>query len=114
MTRSLLLAGTVGLCLIVPVSHAAGAAGTAEAAEVAIVDYKFIPSELKVSRGTTVKWLNKEKRTSHSILFLEPGASESDRLFPGDTWSRTFDKPGTYPYRCGPHEEMKGRIVVTE
>jgi len=104
----LLLAGTVGLCLAVPVCHAG------EVVEVGIADYKFTPSELKVSRGTTVTWINKEKRTSHSVLFLDPGATESDRLFPGESYSRTFDKAGSYSYRCGPHEEMQGKIEVTE
>lgn len=106
--RSLLLAGAVGLCLAVPVCHAG------DTVEVGIADYKFTPAELKVSRGTTVTWINKEKRTTHSVLFLEPGATESDRLFPGESYSWTFDRPGSYPYRCGPHEEMQGRIEVTE
>ncbi len=108
MILRLLMAGTVGLCLAVPVCHAG------EVVEVGIADYKFTPSELKVRPGTTVTWINKEKRTSHSVLFLDPGAIESDRLFPGERHSRTFDKPGRYPYRCGPHEEMRGMIEVAE
>jgi plastocyanin len=82
--------------------------------EVGIADYKFTPAELKVSRDTTVKWVNNEKRTAHSVFFLGPDGFESERLFPGESFSRTFDKPGNYPYRCGPHEEMKGRIEVSE
>jgi plastocyanin len=106
--RSLLLAGAAGIFLAAPVCHAG------ETVEVSILDYKFNPAELKVSRGTTVKWVNNEKRTAHSVLFLGPEGSESERFFPGESFSRTFDKPGSYPYRCGPHEEMKGRIEVTE
>jgi len=106
--RSLLLAGAAGIFLAVPVCHAG------ETVEVGIIDYKFTPAELKISRGTTVKWVNNEKRTAHSVLFLGPEGSESERFFPGESFSRTFDKPGSYPYRCGPHEEMKGRIEVTE
>lgn len=86
----------------------------AQAVEVGISDYKFQPAELKIKVGTTVKWINHEKRVSHSVLFTGPGGFESDRFFPGESWQRTFDKPGSYPYTCGPHPEMKGRIEVSE
>lgn len=86
----------------------------AQAVEVGIQDYKYNPPEIKVKAGTTVKWVNNEKRASHSILFTGPGGFESDRIFPGESWQRVFDKPGIYVYTCGPHPEMKGRIEVTE
>lgn len=86
----------------------------AQTAEVGIKDYKYEPAELKIKVGTTVKWTNNEKRVSHSVLFTGPGGFESERFFPGDSWQRTFDKPGTYPYTCGPHPEMKATIIVTE
>jgi plastocyanin len=82
--------------------------------EVRIADYKYDPAELKVKVGTTVRWINGEKRVSHSILFLGPEGFESERIFPGESWSRTFDKPGRYPYRCGPHAEMKGAVEVSD
>ncbi|MBE0594034.1 MAG: cupredoxin domain-containing protein [Gemmatimonadales bacterium] len=83
------------------------------AAEVRIQDYTFAPAEITVKAGTTVKWTNAEKRASHSILFTGPGGFESDRFFPDESWERRFDKPGRYPYSCGPHPEMKGLVVVT-
>lgn len=86
----------------------------AQSVDVGIKDYKYDPPEVKVKVGTAVKWINHEKRTSHSILFTGPGGFESERIFPGESWLRVFDKPGTYPYTCGPHPEMRGRIEVTE
>lgn len=86
----------------------------AQAVEVSIQDYKFKPAELKIKAGTTVKWVNNEKRTTHSVLFTGSGGFESERFFPGESWQRTFDKPGSYPYTCGPHPEMKGMIEVGE
>ena len=86
----------------------------AQSVDVGIKDYKYDPPELKVKVGTAVKWVNLEKRASHSILFTGPGGFESDRIFPGESWQRIFDKPGTYVYTCGPHPEMKGKIEVTE
>ncbi len=84
----------------------------AQAVEVGIRDYHYHPHELKIESGTTVKWVNHEKRTSHSILFLGKDGFESDRIFPGESWQRKFDQPGRYEYSCGPHPEMKGVVEV--
>jgi plastocyanin len=81
--------------------------------EVTILDYKFDPAQLTVKVGATVRWVNAEKRVTHSVLFSGPGGYESERFFPGESWQRTFDKPGRYPYGCGPHPEMRGQIEVT-
>jgi len=82
--------------------------------EVSIAQMKFEPQQVRVKPGTTVKWVNHEKRTNHSILFEKEGVPESERLFPGESWSRTFDKPGTYPYTCGPHRDMSGVVEVAQ
>lgn len=96
-------------------AFAAGAALAANGvAEVRIENYKFEPAELRVKVGTTVRWVNNEKRASHSVIWLGPGGFESERMFPGESYQRRFDKPGTYSYSCGPHPEMKGVVVVTE
>ena len=79
---------------------------------VAIREYKFEPATIEVKVGQTVKWINGEKRTSHSIFFQGPSGFETERVFPGESWERVFDKPGAYPYTCGPHPEMTGQIVV--
>lgn len=81
--------------------------------EVGIQDYKFTPAQLRIKTGTTVRWTNLEKRTSHSVLFPGPDGFEGERLFPGDAWQHRFDKAGVFVYSCGPHPEMKGQIEVT-
>jgi plastocyanin len=88
------------------------AASAALAAEVRIKDYKFVPEKVTVKAGETVKWVNDEKRASHSIWFKAEGLPESERMLNGDSWERKFEKPGTYPYTCGPHPEMKGVVEV--
>lgn len=85
------------------------AAGTVE---VAIEKGKFVPQHLRIKAGTTVRWVNKEARSNHSVWFQKEGLPESERFFPGESWQRTFDKPGLYPYLCGPHPEMSGVIEV--
>ncbi|MEJ6000329.1 plastocyanin/azurin family copper-binding protein [Paucibacter soli] len=88
-----------------------GMAAPAAEVVVDIRDYRFMPAELSVPVGTLVVWTNSEKRTTHSILFAEEGL-ESERLFPGERWQRRFERPGRYPYRCGPHPEMTGLVEV--
>ena len=80
--------------------------------EVAIASYRFEPAEIRIKAGDTVRWINREKRTSHSVVFPEEGGRESERMFPDESWERSFAAPGRYPYSCGPHPEMKGIVVV--
>ncbi|MDR2839127.1 MAG: cupredoxin domain-containing protein [Azonexus sp.] len=90
------------------------AAVAATTVDVDIVDYHFNPPTVSIQVGDSVRWINGEKRTSHSVLFPAENGLESERLFPGEEYLRRFEKPGRYPYRCGPHEEMKGEVVVGE
>lgn len=89
-----------------------GIAAAADVIEVKIRDYKFVPERISVKPGTTVKWINEEKRASHSIWFRDERLPESERMFQGDSWERKFDKAGVYPYTCGPHPEMNGIVEV--
>lgn len=100
-----LCSGVLALSLHFPVP--------ALAHEIAVEKYMFTPSELTIRKGETVTWINREKRVSHSVVFLGSG-EESERFFPDERWSRRFDTPGRYEYRCGPHPEMLGTIVVAE
>jgi plastocyanin len=85
---------------------------------VVIFDYEFAPAHVRIRPGDLVRWVNQEKRTSHSILFTVDspafGGTESPRLFPGETWELKFELPGRYGYRCGPHNEMQGSVEVSE
>jgi plastocyanin len=99
------------LCLLAAVAAGVRAQSVAE---VRIESYRYDPAEVSIKAGDSVRWLNGEKRTSHSILFPAEGGRESDRIFPGESWERRFDRAGRYEYRCGPHPEMKGVVVVAE
>lgn len=82
--------------------------------EVSIREYRYEPAEVRIRVGDSVRWTNHEKRTSHSVLFAAEGGLESERMFPDESWTRRFEKAGRYEYRCGPHPEMKGVVVVTD
>jgi plastocyanin len=102
------------MMLLLPALFAVAAASAGEAVEVRAVNMQFEPQRIQIKPGTTVKWVNHERRTSHTVLFEQEGLPESERFFPGESWQRAFDKPGVYPYRCGPHPEMTGVVEVVE
>lgn len=70
----------------------------------------FVPASLKLKRGDTVVWVNKD-------LFAHT-ASAGDRSFdsgemaPGSKWTFVAAKPGTFAYTCTLHPPMKGTLVV--
>lgn len=79
---------------------------------VEIYKFTFTPQEITISPGSTVRWINKEKRQYHSVWFEQLGEPEPDYLFPDDTYERKFEKTGSFPYRCGPHPKMTGVVHV--
>ena len=82
---------------------------------VIIQGYKFIPAEITLKKGQTLRWENREKRQYHSVWFEALDEEEpADYLFPEDSYEREFNQAGTFPYRCGPHPEMTGIVRVTE
>ncbi|WP_371323186.1 plastocyanin/azurin family copper-binding protein [Dechloromonas sp. ZY10] len=90
----------------------AAAPGVAAATvEVEMLDYRFVPAEVRIKAGDTVRWINREKRTSHSVLLVASG-QESERLFPAEQWEKVFERSGRHHYRCGPHPEMQGVVDV--
>ncbi len=71
--------------------------------------YTFCPSNITVKRGATLRWVNVDKRTSHSVWFKQLGKPESDRLFGEEQIEMTLDQaPGTHTYLCGPHWKEEG------
>ncbi len=81
--------------------------------EVVIQNYRYQPQVVQIKVGDTVKWLNREKRTSHSVVFAPEQGGESERFFPDESWQRRFEASGRFPYHCGPHPEMVGVVEVS-
>lgn len=91
----------------------------AEEPFVAILMYRdiFCPESLVVKQGTRLRWINVDRRTSHSVWLREAGRAESERVFPEEVVDMVVDlPPGQYPYICGPHvaDGMTGKLTVTE
>lgn len=79
--------------------------------------HTFCPPELTVKQGSAVRFLNMDRRTSHSFWFRDAGRPESDRYFSGEGATITIDlPPGEHTFLCGPHweqEKMVGKLIVT-
>lgn len=104
----------LALAAALPLAALAAVAAEPEPVEVEIRDYRFLPAELSIRPGTVVRWVNRERRTSHSIRFDAPEIGESERLFPEESWEWRFDTPGVFTYGCGPHPEMRGSVTVAD
>ncbi len=80
---------------------------------IAMVDDRFEPVTLDVPAGTVVTWVN-NGADWHSVAAYD-ASFESPKLAPGESFSVTFETPGTYKYICKHHglAGMIGEIVVT-
>ena len=88
----------------------AGAAPVTGATEVAAQDNRFTPPAIQVPARTTVTWEFKDRFVPHDVTG-DGWASGQPRR--SGSFTHTFDRPGTYPYRCKLHDGMEGRVVVT-
>ena len=79
-------------------------------AKVSIVNFAFTPGEISIAPGESVTWSN-DDGAPHGLAYHD-GAKGTDLLLPGATFSRRFDRPGTYDYHCAVHPYMTGRVVV--
>lgn len=91
-----------------------GSPGTVRAQDssVSIVDFAFDSSSITIEAGSTVTWTN-DGDAAHTVT-ADDGAFDSGELASGETFSFTFDEPGTYTYHCDIHPDMTAEIIVTE
>ncbi|MGZ3602266.1 MAG: cupredoxin domain-containing protein [Ktedonobacterales bacterium] len=80
--------------------------------QVTLTDYTFSPVNIRVVKGTTVTWINKDA-ASHNIVFDNNMAQSAILPAHSGNYSYTFLTPGTYTYHCGLHPEMVGKVIVT-
>ena len=102
--------------VVVPFSMLEAAAKKHTDKRVTIEDSSFNVKELTVPVGTTIKW--KMGASLPHTVTADDGTFESGTLRNGDSFSFTFDTPGTYPYYCRFHggpggSGMSGVVTVT-
>jgi plastocyanin len=88
--------------------------GNTLAKEVIVEIYKkaFIPAHITIAKGDTVIWKNIEKRQYHNVWFKQFDKEEPNYFFPDESYQRTFNESGEFPYECGPHPKMTGIVTV--
>jgi YVTN family beta-propeller protein len=89
----------------IAVQHAAMAG-----AKVSISNFVFEPGQLTVAVGQSVTWVNNDG-APHGIAFKD-GAPGMELMLPGQSFNRTFSKPGVYDYACAVHPYMTARVTV--
>ena len=95
---------------------AAGCGGNSTADEPVATDavtmvksYRFDPGVVKVKAGDTVTWTNADNFT-HTVRV---DGQEDHKVDKGESFSLTFDEPGTYHYVCTLHShDMEGEVIV--
>jgi plastocyanin len=88
-------------------------------AEVGMENVQFDPADVTIKAGETVTWTNNEGVAHDVEKTGGPGPSFSSGpeggMKEGDSFSQTFDQPGTYEYVCRVHAPgMAGTVEVTE
>jgi len=99
------------------VLHQTAGQASAKEVEVEVGDNFFQDKTITIAVGDTVTW--KVEGTFGHTVTSDTGVFESgqDPLQQGDTFSFTFNEPGTYPYYCRFHGGpggvgMSGTVVV--
>lgn len=79
-------------------------------AKVEIDDFTYVPDPVTIEEGGKVIWINKDSAPHTATAddgSFDTGTLEEDKLK-----SETFKQPGSYPYICSIHPEMKGTVEV--
>lgn len=78
--------------------------------QIAISEFAFDPELVSVPVKTEVEWRNDDP-SAHTVTGLDDDF-DSGNLDSGESFSYTFERPGTYPYRCNIHPDMEGTVKV--
>jgi len=86
----------------------------------------YDPPIMSINIGDTVTWMNND-REGHTVTSGQgsgrfgwmgddfgtaDGTFDSGRFMPGESWSRTFEKNGSFRYFCTIHPWMEGFVIV--
>ena len=109
--------------LLLPATLALGvAAAPAQAADVKIQNFSFMPASITIGQGDAVTWTWAGPDTNHSVTSdsnqadswdSDPGRMPTAADHPPtSTFSHTFNTAGTFTYHCKIHASMTGKVTV--
>lgn len=91
-----------------------GAMAQAATTTVEIAGFAFNGKDITINLGDSVRWVNKDP-VSHTTTREDlPEVWDSTALSSGQAFSRAFNAPGTFQYRCSFHPGMTGSITVRD
>ena len=73
-------------------------------------NFAYQVANIQVRAGTTVTWTNQDN-VPHSVTF-KYGMKDSGLFYQGQSFSYTFNTPGTYQYYCSVHPYMVATVTV--
>lgn len=82
---------------------------------VEMTNLQFAPKGIRIKPGTTVSWVNKDVAL-HNVSSIDQvflSAPQGD-MKQGDTFSYTFNTPGTFRYQCTFHHPNMNGVVIVE
>lgn len=97
--------------------------------QIEIKDYKYSVPNIKIRKGTTVTWTNRDD-IKHNVMKehedsdaahdaptldqVKPDVFAGQLLAKGESYSFTFNETSTDPYHCSPHPYMKGSVTIVD
>ena len=77
--------------------------------EIQIIAFDYDPEPVRVSVGEPIVWTNLDGGVPHTVTSVD-GTWDSGMMGQGDTFARSFDEPGVYPYICTLHPPPRTAI----
>jgi plastocyanin len=93
-----------------PLHSAAAAEVQPSATAITIDDFSYALVQLETAPGTPVTWIQKDD-APHTVVSVEH-KFKSRALDADESFSFTFQDPGTKEYFCSVHPRMTGKILV--
>lgn len=80
----------------------------------------FSPEEITIKKGQTITWVNETDEfrwpasNLHPTHGIYPEFDPQEPIAPGESWSFTFDKAGTWRFHDHLNPRMLGKIEVVD
>jgi plastocyanin len=85
--------------------------------EIWMQNVAFVPTSLTISKGTTIKWINKDS-FDHTASSGNPSTPnslfDSGNMGQNKTFSFKFDSAGTFHFYCKVHPQMMQGVITVQ